>query len=128
MVHELEVWLFTDRVGTLALIDGRLSFRYVPDWLSRPDALALSASQPLQAASFDDARSTGVYPTLTPKMAMKIGTKYKSPKSWCGTGSSLPKLRASPRPRPNDAFSLWQGHCRPLRPDDSAAHRPHCRK
>ena len=26
MAHELEVWLFTDRVGTLALIDGRLSF------------------------------------------------------------------------------------------------------
>ena len=77
MVHELEVWLFADRAGTLALIDGRLSFRYVPDWLSRPDALALSASLPLQAAPLYDARSTGVYPTPTPKMAMKIGTKYK---------------------------------------------------
>lgn len=26
MAHELEVWLFADRVGTLALIDGRLNF------------------------------------------------------------------------------------------------------
>lgn len=30
MAHELEVWLFTDRVGTLALVDGRLNFRYTP--------------------------------------------------------------------------------------------------
>jgi len=26
MAHELEVWLFADRVGTLALVDGRLNF------------------------------------------------------------------------------------------------------
>ena len=24
MAHELDVWLFADRVGTLALVDGRL--------------------------------------------------------------------------------------------------------
>lgn len=34
MAHELEVWLFADRVGTLALIDGRLNFCYAPGWLS----------------------------------------------------------------------------------------------
>lgn len=37
MAHELEVWLFADRVGTLALVNGRLSFCYAPSWLSRPN-------------------------------------------------------------------------------------------
>ena len=54
MAPELEVWLFADSVGTLALIDGRLSFYYASGWLSRPDAVALSASLPLQAEPFDD--------------------------------------------------------------------------
>ncbi len=30
MAHELEVWLFDYRVGTLALVDGRLNFSYAP--------------------------------------------------------------------------------------------------
>ena len=51
MAHELEVWLFADRVGTLALVDRRLTLY--------------------------DTLSTAVYPTLTLKMAMKIGSKYK---------------------------------------------------
>ena len=71
MVHELEVWLFADRVGTLALIDGRLSFRYVPDWLSRPDALALSASLPLQAAPFDDRTARPFFAGLLPEGQMR---------------------------------------------------------
>ncbi|MDO5101836.1 MAG: HipA N-terminal domain-containing protein [Lautropia sp.] len=54
VAHELAVWLFTDRVGTLALVNGRLSFWYEPEWLSRQDAIALSASLPLQAQAFDD--------------------------------------------------------------------------
>jgi serine/threonine-protein kinase HipA len=49
MAHELEVWLFADRVGTLALVDGRLNFCYAPGWLSHKDVVALSASLPLQA-------------------------------------------------------------------------------
>ena len=125
MTHELEVWLFSDHVGTLALVDGRLAFCYTAGWLSQPDAVALSHSLPVRAEPFDDratrpffagllpegqmrrliARqfqvsgqndfallypgrtpilaplydtlSTAVYPTLTPKMAMKIGSKYK---------------------------------------------------
>lgn len=47
MTHELDVWLFTNRVGRLALVDGRLNFCYTPDWLAREDALALSTSLPL---------------------------------------------------------------------------------
>lgn len=50
MTHELAVWLFANRVGTLALVDGRLSFAYHPNWLANPDAVALSCSLPLQAA------------------------------------------------------------------------------
>lgn len=42
MAHELEVRLFADRVGTLALVDGRLSFCFAPGWLSQPGAVALS--------------------------------------------------------------------------------------
>ena len=54
MAHELDVWLFANRVGTLALIDGRLNFCYTPGWLSHQNAVALSASLPLQAEPFDD--------------------------------------------------------------------------
>ncbi|PKO91474.1 MAG: hypothetical protein CVU16_07855 [Betaproteobacteria bacterium HGW-Betaproteobacteria-10] len=52
MVHELEVGLFEGRVGTLALVNGRLRFCYAPGWLSLPNALALSASLPQQAQKF----------------------------------------------------------------------------
>jgi HipA-like protein len=48
MAHELEVWLFADRVGTLALVDGRLTFCYASVWLAQSEAVALSASLPLQ--------------------------------------------------------------------------------
>ena len=66
-MHELEVWLFTDRIGTLELIEGQLSFRYSPDWLSRPDAVTLSSSLPLQAESFDDHRSRPFFAGLLPE-------------------------------------------------------------
>jgi len=45
----LEIWLFADRVGTLAPVKGRLNFRHTPDGLSRPNAGALSSSLPLQS-------------------------------------------------------------------------------
>lgn len=67
MARELEVWLFAKRVGTLALIDGRLNFRYSPDWLSRPDAVALSGSLPLQAESFDDRHTRPFFAGLLPE-------------------------------------------------------------
>src|SRR3546814_15116185 len=35
MALELEVSLFGDAIGTLALVDGRLSFRYAAAWLDR---------------------------------------------------------------------------------------------
>lgn len=57
MAHELEVWLFADRVGTLILVDGRLNFCYACGWLEHSDAVALSASLPLQAEPFDDRKT-----------------------------------------------------------------------
>ena len=55
MAHELEVWLFDGRVGSLSLVHGRLSFAYATDWLALLQATALSQS--LQAEPFDDHQS-----------------------------------------------------------------------
>ena len=54
MTHQLEVWLFTARVGTLALVEGRLTFKYASEWLASPASVALSYSIPLQAEPYDD--------------------------------------------------------------------------
>ena len=71
MAHELEVWLFESRVGTLALLDGRLSFCYVPGWLALPNAVALSASLPLQAEPFDDRQTRPFFAGLLPEGQMR---------------------------------------------------------
>ncbi len=71
MAHELEVWLFADRVGALALIDGRLSFCYAPRWLSLPNAVALSTSLPLQAEPFDDRKTRPFFAGLLPEGQMR---------------------------------------------------------
>lgn len=71
MPHELEVWLFADRVGTLALVDGRLNFCYAPGWLSLPNAVALSVSLPLQAEPFDDRKTRPFFAGLLPEGQMR---------------------------------------------------------
>ncbi len=71
MAHELDVWLFADRVGTLARVDGRLNFRYAPDWLSRQNAVALSISLPLQTEPFDDHKSRPFFAGLLPEGRMR---------------------------------------------------------
>lgn len=71
MAHELEVWLFADRVGTLDLVDGRLNFCYTPAWLSHKDAVALSASLPLQAEPFDDRKTRPFFAGLLPEGQMR---------------------------------------------------------
>ncbi len=71
MAHELDVWLFANRVGTLALVDGRLTFCYAPSWLSRPHAVALSASLPLQAGRFDDHKTRPFFAGLLPEGQMR---------------------------------------------------------
>ena len=67
MAHELEVWLFSDRVGTLALVEGRLNFCYAPSWLMQPNAVALSSSLPLQAEAFDDHKTRPYFAGLLPE-------------------------------------------------------------
>ena len=71
MAHELEVWLFADRVGTLALVDGRLSFCYASGWLAQSDAVALSVSLPLQAEPFDDRKTRPFFAGLLPEGQMR---------------------------------------------------------
>jgi len=71
MAHELDVWLFADHVGTLALMDGRLNFCYTPGWLSHQNAVALSASLPLQAEPFDDRKTRPFFAGLLPEGQMR---------------------------------------------------------
>ncbi|MBS0512121.1 MAG: type II toxin-antitoxin system HipA family toxin [Proteobacteria bacterium] len=71
MTHELQVWLFSDRVGTLSLVDGRLGFCYTPGWLSRPNAVALSHSLPLRAEPFEDRETRPFFAGLLPEGQMR---------------------------------------------------------
>ena len=71
MAHELEVWLFADRIGTLALVEGRLNFWYSAEWLKLPNAVALSCSLPLQAEPFDDHKARPFFAGLLPEGRMR---------------------------------------------------------
>lgn len=71
MAHELDVWLCSDPVGTLSFLGGKLNFRYIPDWLVHPNAVALSVSLPLQADAFDDQRCRPFFAGLLPEGQMR---------------------------------------------------------
>lgn len=71
MANELQVWLFTDHVGTLSWVDGRLSFRYAPAWLVRPNVVALSVSLPLRAEPFNDNQCRPFLAGLLPEGQMR---------------------------------------------------------
>lgn len=71
MVYELEVWLFADHIGTLALTEGRLNFWYTPEWLKHPGAVALSCSLPLQSEPFDDHAARPFFAGLLPEGEMR---------------------------------------------------------
>ncbi|MEY5002878.1 MAG: putative HipA protein [Pseudomonadota bacterium] len=79
MTRELEVWLFSEQVGILSLIDGRLNFRYSPRWLSRHHALALSNSLPLQTDNFDDHHTRPFFAGLLPEGRLRrlIAQKFQ---------------------------------------------------
>jgi serine/threonine-protein kinase HipA len=71
MAHELDVWLFADRVGTLALVDGRLNFCYA-SWLavaSRRCCLVRLAAP--QAEPFDDRKTRPFFAGLLPEGRMR---------------------------------------------------------
>lgn len=67
MPRQLEVWLSGSRIGTLAQIDGRLSFSYAADWLASSHATPLSQSLPLQADPFDDRATRPFFAGLLPE-------------------------------------------------------------
>jgi serine/threonine-protein kinase HipA len=67
MAHDIGVWLFDQAVGTLSLVGGRLSFKYSPDWLTQPNAVALSQSLPLAPATFDDHQCRAFFAGLLPE-------------------------------------------------------------
>lgn len=59
-MEQLDVFLLGERVGVLESDRGNLSFRYLPEYLKRADAVAISYSLPLQLAPFDSP-TTGVF-------------------------------------------------------------------
>jgi serine/threonine-protein kinase HipA len=67
MAHDIGVWLFNQRVGTLSLVAGRLSFQYRPDWLMQSHAVALSQSLPLGPAPFDEHQCRAFFAGLLPE-------------------------------------------------------------
>jgi serine/threonine-protein kinase HipA len=71
MAHELAVWLLAEPVGTLALVEGRLNFRYAAAWLQKANAVALSCSLPLQAEPFDDHLTRPFFAGLLPEGRMR---------------------------------------------------------
>jgi serine/threonine-protein kinase HipA len=71
MAHELEVWLFAEHVGTLALVEGRINFWYADRWLKQPNAIALSCSLPLQTEPFDDHKTRPFFAGLLPEGQMR---------------------------------------------------------
>ncbi|MBK9218713.1 MAG: HipA N-terminal domain-containing protein [Uliginosibacterium sp.] len=68
MARLLEVWLFSNHVGTLAQKQGRLSVTYAPAWLAGcPPCCAAVTSQPLQADTFDDRTTRHYFAGLLPE-------------------------------------------------------------
>lgn len=71
MAHELDVYLFADRVGQLSLFNGRLQFAYAADWLGNPRRSPLSQSLPLQVQAFDDSVCRPFFAGLLPEGRMR---------------------------------------------------------
>ncbi len=67
MSRVLNVWLLGHLVGELALVDGRLNFRYAPTWLASEAARPLSHALPLQGEAFDDKATRPFFAGLLPE-------------------------------------------------------------
>lgn len=57
----------SQHIGTLAQIDGRLSFSYAADWLASSSASPLSQSLPLRTEPFDDKATRPFFAGLLPE-------------------------------------------------------------
>lgn len=75
MARHLEVWLLGAHIGTLAQIDGRLSFSYAADWLARNvaslDPTPLSQSLPPRVEPFDERATRPFFAGLLPEGAKR---------------------------------------------------------
>jgi len=64
---QLEVYLRKRHIGTLSPEQGRLAFRYAPQWLEDPAGHPLSLSLPLRKAPFDDPETRTWFGNLLPE-------------------------------------------------------------
>lgn len=67
MSRVLDVWLLGRYAGQLTQADGRLGFRYAPEWLQAADAVPLSHSLPLQSEPFDEKATRPYFAGLLPE-------------------------------------------------------------
>ena len=65
-MENLAVFLLGERVGVLEADRGKLTFRYLPDYLRKADAAAISYSLPLQSEPFDSAVTSVFFDNLLP--------------------------------------------------------------
>ncbi|WP_296541998.1 HipA N-terminal domain-containing protein [Rhodoferax sp.] len=115
MARELEVWLFAERVGTLALTDGRLNFQYAPNWLSRTATVTLSSSLPLQAEPFDDHHTRPFFAGLLPEGQLRrliaqqfqVGLRPESGFWPWQSRCRLPRVNCSQTPRVASLAMAW---------------------
>lgn len=65
-MEQLDVFLLGERVGVLESDRGKLTFHYLPEYLRREDAAAISYSLPLQSEPFDPVVTSVFFDNLLP--------------------------------------------------------------
>lgn len=65
-MEQLDVFLLGERVGVLESDRGKLTFHYLPEYLRRADAAAISYSLPLQSEPFDPVVTSVFFDNLLP--------------------------------------------------------------
>lgn len=70
-MHQLDVWLFSNLVGSLIFNNGKLSFTYATEWLENPNAQSISCSLPLQTDTFDELIARPFFAGLLPEGQMR---------------------------------------------------------
>ena len=70
-MEKLDVFLLGEHVGVLESDRGNLTFRYLPDYLRKTDAAAISYSLPLQSEPFDSAITSVFFDNLLPPAVVR---------------------------------------------------------
>ena len=63
---KFHVFLNTERIGTVAHDDGKMSFEYAPEYLWKPDAYPLSRNLPLTGEEFHNLKVKNFFSNLLP--------------------------------------------------------------